>query len=293
MSTIPPNLSIATTDPLSDLYTKMGSLTINSTPTIVDELPADDLTLVNNYTCKIGKAYEHFSTRRGDLSLLPSAIAALTQLEALYAKIYKVDSQKGEKIRPSVEEARKYVQEMNMKSPTLTGQDIRALQNFFTKPIENFYKDPETGKTYVQPDHSQLLKISGAFCVKGNYEGFGLCRKVKIKDRLCDILYLNKHEEQIWYEFKRYESMFNRVYSYTLNYMWPDSFKKMENQIARQMQLANALLPKIDVIYKKWKYDSYEFSAFNTLHKLVDLDCAKKHHAIIFYYKEVQNADLD
>lgn len=271
--------------------TPMASENAPSTEIVVNHSSAQheshvQLDLVSPSLLKIDQAFKRYSSHHEDITLLPSAFAALQELENAYEDVYRRDQLEGEKMQLSVKQKRQSVQIMNQKSPNLTLQDMKAIGNFFVKPLEKYYIDPQTGKRYIQPDHSQLLTLSTQFMMKGEYRGEGLAREVNINGKICDILYLKKMKDQILYEYKS-------DYSAT-EYSWfwfktsAEEIEKIKARIIKQQKLAKTLYPTIDSQFKKWKYKSFEFMAYDQLNKLFDVKTAQENHALLFYYQEAK-----
>ncbi len=244
--------------------------------TIDENSPLSQIDACEN---EVLSAYENFCIKGKYSVNLSSVTAAIQRFESFC--LVEQNSSEAEKLQYRLKEMQSMAATMNAKSSPsqLTLYDVDGFGTFLKTPQVNFYFDKSTGKKYIQPDHSQLLKIGGDICIKGTYAGIGLSRHVKLKEQICDILYLNKRKDQISAENPFFQTSFFNNDSTTIN-----------DRISTQRGLAMQLYPMLKEKITEWNYETFLFcDKKEILEYTQDKSLAKKSHAILFFYKQVSN----
>jgi hypothetical protein len=238
---------------------------------------AGDLVLASSF--RIDDQYNSFlKTNTLSLSSLELCTQDLIKMEDLYEKIYSQDKELAVVLKEKFDLAQKQVQEMNMSSEVMTSQDLYGIRSFSKAPIEEIYVDLKTNHSYIQPNHSELLAFGGQFFLEGKYSGIGLLRHNNFGGFLCDILYLEKDPDQVSYENPK-------IWSWSS----PKENKEMESRIATQLRLQELAIQELNKKVLGWRYSHCEICGKDQLiQKGMDKDYAQKHHAILFFYKEIQ-----
>lgn len=256
-------------------------------------LKKEEISVKDTYVVTICRGYEQYCLNQNLISL-PSCTHALEQLKTYYRLLYERDTKEAEEFKPWLDYLTSCVQEMNMRSPTLTRQDLNGIATFLTKPIEEYYIDNLTGDKYLQPDHSQLLKFGGRFYIAGEYKSIGLLREKTVNGKLCDILYLTKQEDQVAYEGRTQNSHSNSYSSSTFSnsIMGVFSYDELiKTRITKQKGLLETHLQSLQKLFKEWKYESYQPCSAEELRALkFPEEGVRQNHAIIFYYKKADGA---
>lgn len=260
-------------------------------------------TILDNHYISIKNAYDLFLKTK-DISNLNDNISSFEEIEKTYESMYRVDKQKAALIKKDLDSAKEMIQQMNANGKFFTKHDAKGINSFFKKPIEETYTDTD-GTVYIQPDHSNLFRFGGKFFLLGGYRGLGLGRHQKINGSLCDILYLNKEEDQIEFESKNKQyikqvqdyifkgnceepyfhepeqTFFDRFFTRTKNDKYISELIKVQfNEINESLSILNEKC-------QEWKYESFKVCAEGELRDFGLDKAAKKIHAILFYFKKI------
>ena len=276
-----------------------------STPQEVVEIDKGDrsLSTFSQHYVSIECVYQSFLAT-GDISNLGYSISKLENMEKIYEDIYAVNKEEAGKIKGELDTAHAMVQKMNNNSQVLTRQDVRGINSFFKKPVEENYTDKD-GTVYIQPDHSGLLRFGGDFFISGEYESIGLLRHYKINGSLCDVLYLKKQKDQIEFEsqHKQYVKELKR-YIFEGDCLEPFIQEKeqtfsfcfftkkrsdkyiselLKTQFSKIKLASQVLIEKCQA----WKYKKLDLCEEKELKLLgISEEASAGIHAILFYFKK-------
>lgn len=267
-----------------------GSHLKESSDRPVDTFPVEvttmKLSILELSVAIIYQGYEAFSTH-GDLSQLPQCTQALRNLEAQYRELYSNDREKAMAVKEEIDRLSPLVNEISLRTPSVTDRDYGLLRSFGERPVGvgDPFLDAASGLTYIQPDHSELLKFGSAFFVSGQYIGIGLIRGHMSQGRKCDILYLKKQTDQVEYEEKERIGYARQLKDWLTR---KDTARDIVTRIQVQQQLIDRAVPFIVESLPKWCYESYQPCGTQELiENGIDPEYAKQHHAVIFFYTQV------
>ena len=166
--------------------------------------------------------------------------------------------------------------------------------------VEDTYEDSETGISYIQPYSGEILELCDTILSEGEYNGIGLSLKMRIQERLCDVVYLKKRKDQVTFESQTPSEEKPGRFAYFGEMLSPlrgcfffgeDKRAVIQKRIGKQEQIAFRINDLFRKYYKEWKYEEFIVCDSKMLLQLEAFgDEAKKIHAVIFYYKEVSNS---
>lgn len=252
----------------------------------------------NNYT-KIGEdisnAYNKVIAGNQDQALVSLVSRSIDQIRSDQQK-FKAEGNfaASEYLAQLVIRGEKLRNEMNtaIGSTAMNEVDASALTSFCTTPINRLYIDPDTGKTYVQGDHSKLVSQAWQYCASGGYSGYGIERHQKIQGKVCDVFYLKKHDDQIDYERRQLvpEKEPNRVFGFRNPFHFSSKSQTDSDieEIRKRMVIQNNLLQNLKNLKKLAISHAYEKAVPCGGENLDSLGATKNDriHALIFFYKE-------
>lgn len=258
-------------------YSDQSLMTVN------ENNQSSALSVIDQCEREILCAYQIYCIQGINFVDLLLTVQAIERFENYYGKLNQQESDVSEKLQYRLQDARKRVALMNAAgSSHLTNYDVSRMNTFFEKPTEKFYFDRDTGLKYLQPNHADLMKVGGSICVQGTYAGIGLSRHLKLKNCICDVLYLKKRKDQIDAEAKP-------TFLFSLLFKNSNMTPEISARINLQKELASKLYASIDEKVKEWGYERCVFCMEKDILTYTNNESvAKKNHAIIFFYKCVQ-----
>lgn len=227
-----------------------------------------------------------------DLSQLSQASKSLENLVGVSRQLWREgDYENAQLLDKDIEQYTEWVQEMNMKAPGLTVQDMRGVESFFEPPRQEFYIDKQTMEKFYQPDSSGLLAFGGSFRTEGEYQGVGLSKNMRYPKGCqlpCDVLYVKKQDDQIAYESELYNI------SQTENW-WSRLWMEKTQVVQRMKKQAKYQTEAIDFFEQKileWNYSSFKFCGYEELIALgFQPERAVRIHAVVLYHKKWDKED--